>query len=645
MYLKIVGLPRRAKSALIFAVDAMLVPLSYILACALRYGMIDPRPILAANAGLFGAFTLGGILLVYWLGLHRIKLQSMSVRAVGFIGLASFGLFILAVLLSYMLGAQTPRSVPLIAGAVYFTAAVSTRVFMVALLAYLREHSLERVNVAIYGAGAAGTQLATSLLSSNRLRPKFLVDDKPSLHGIEIAGLKVYDSIDLKTLIQKHSVEKVVLALPSVSQARRNEIVETVTRLGCQVQMLPPYFEFLEKGQLEDKLQTVGPNDLLERDKVDLDLPEVAKAFAGRIVMITGAGGSIGSELCRQLRDCRPRCIVLFEHSELALYEIERELKGSLKDYKIDVRAYLGSITDPIRVQEVMRDEGVEIVLHAAAYKHVPIVETNEAMGARNNVLGTLTVAQTAARLGIERFILVSSDKAVRPTNIMGATKRLAEICVQDLQNTYHDTRFSMVRFGNVLGSSGSVYPLFKKQIASGGPVTVTDPEVTRYFMTIPEAARLVLLAGSYSEGGDVFVLDMGQPQKIIDIAKQMIEQSGARVRQEGDATGIEIKITGLRPGEKLYEELLIDNSSLQSTPHEKILRAREEGLPASDVKHMLTALEAAVQSSNRAAVRKLIAQYVDGYHVAEHDLADREQYPEAVEATQTPRSPGSASH
>ena len=334
------------------------------------------------------------------------------------------------------------------------------------------------------------------------------------------------------------------------------------------------------------------------------------------MIMVTGAGGSIGSELCRQLLDCKPARIVLFEQGELALYQIDRELRGRAAQAGIPVTTRLGSVTNKARVAAVLRDERVEIVLHAAAYKHVPLVEENELEGARNNVMGTQIVAEAAQLANVERFILVSTDKAVRPTNIMGATKRMAELVVQDLASRAQTTRYAMVRFGNVLGSSGSVLPLFQQQIEAGGPVTVTHPEVTRFFMTIPEAARLVLLAGAYARGGDVFVLDMGEPRRIIDIAKQMIYLAGRRVKDPATGEGdIAIEITGLRQGEKLYEELLIDDASLQATPHNKILRAQEARLSQIEVAAMLKELNASIDAGDAERLRALVSTRVDGYH------------------------------
>ncbi len=376
--------------------------------------------------------------------------------------------------------------------------------------------------------------------------------------------------------------------------------------------MLPSYVDLISGRSAE--MKTVSPDALLGCDKVALDVPDIAKAYAGRVVMVTGAGGSIGAELCRQILDCGPARIVLFEQSEFALYNIDLELCAKAEATRIGVVARLGSVTNPLRVAAVMREEAVEIVLHAAAYKHVPLVEKNELEGARNNVLGTQIVAAAAQAAGVERFILVSTDKAVRPTNIMGATKRMAEMVVQDLALRSNGTRYSMVRFGNVLGSSGSVLPLFQDQIRMGGPVTVTHPEVTRYFMTIPEAARLVLLAGAYSTGGDLFVLDMGQPVRILDIARRMIELSGGRVRDESNPDGIEIQITGLRPGEKLYEELLIDPANMIVTPHAKILRASEAGLSQIEVAGMLREIRSAIDDSDAARLRHGIEGFVSGY-------------------------------
>ncbi|MFK7837593.1 MAG: polysaccharide biosynthesis protein [Sulfitobacter sp.] len=565
---------------------------------------------------LFPLLTALGACIAYALRLDRIKLNAFETNAVARIGLAAGLLAAFAIMSSYMLNLQGPRSVPLIFGIIFFFLAVATRLGALALLRWADERAADREHVAIYGAGAAGIQLASALRQAQEARPMFFVDDNPSLHGLMISGLRVYGPDALGRQLRKHAISQILLAVPSLSKVRRGEIVEELKAHPAEVKVLPSYVELMAGNGLAE-LRPVSPDQLLGRDKVALDIPEIAKTYAGRVVMVTGAGGSIGSELCRQLLNCSPTQIILFEQSEYQLYTIDQELRSLAQAAGIKVTARLGSVTNRPRVDAVIAEEGVEIILHAAAYKHVPLVEEIELEGARNNVLGTQVVAAAAAEAKIERFILVSTDKAVRPTNIMGATKRLAELVVQDMQTRSSDTKFAMVRFGNVLGSSGSVLPLFQRQIAQGGPITVTHRDVTRFFMTIPEAARLVLLAGAYAKGGDVFVLDMGEPQKIIDIARQMIALSGRQVKDPETGQGdIAIEITGLRPGEKLYEELLIDDDSLTATPHPKILCAQEAMLSQIEVAAMIRELQGAIEVGNAKRLRHLVATRVEGYHV-----------------------------
>ncbi|WP_407496709.1 polysaccharide biosynthesis protein, partial [Pseudooceanicola sp. MF1-13] len=494
--------------------------------------------------------TIIGVGIIWAFRLHRIKLYAFDIHSIGTIGQAALALAITAMSISYLFDFSAPRSVPILFGFFFCSLAVAARLAGLAFLRWLFGRGADRTRVAIYGAGAAGIQLAAALRQASEATPEFFVDDNPNLHALRVAGLDVHDPHKLPKLVAKHRIKQILLAAPSMEKARRDRILKDLSALGVEVQVLPSYVELMSGKGLVESLRTVTPDELLGRDKVALDIPEIAKAYAGRVVMVTGAGGSIGSELCRQLLNCNPARIVLFEQGEYQLYSINQEMQAEATGSGIPVIARLGSVTNRARVSGVIAEEGVEIILHAAAYKHVPLVEENELEGARNNVLGTQVVADAAAAAGIERFILVSTDKAVRPTNIMGATKRMAELVVQDMQTRNTTTRFAMVRFGNVLGSSGSVLPLFQKQIAAGGPVTVTHSEVTRFFMTIPEASRLVLLAGAYAKGGDVFVLDMGEPQKIIDIAHRMVKLSGRTVKDpvtgEGD---IEIKVTGLRPG------------------------------------------------------------------------------------------------
>lgn len=613
------ALPRPAKRAVFLAVDTALVPFCLYAAFVLRYGTLTPLDRIQDALPLFLLMTALGTLVISACRLPRIKLNAFETRAVTKIGVAAAAMALLAITLSYLLQLSGPRSVPLIFGMLFFLSSVSARIAGLSLLMWLEDRKGTRQPVVIYGAGAAGIQLAAALRQSSEARPVLFIDDNPNLQGLMVAGLPVHSSARLEPLVRRHRIERVLLAMPSVSEDRRRQLIGKLSTLDIEVQTLPSYIEMMAGKSLTDSLRTVSPDELLGRDKVDLDTPEIAKAYAGRVVMVTGAGGSIGSELCRQLVNCNPARIVLFEQGEYALYDIDRDLRPRAHAAGVPVTTRLGSVTDKARVAGVIAQEGVEIVLHAAAYKHVPLVEENELEGARNNVLGTRVVAEVAAETGVERFILISTDKAVRPTSIMGATKRMAELVIQDMQTRHAGTKFAMVRFGNVLGSSGSVLPLFEKQIQQGGPLTVTNKDVTRFFMTIPEAARLVLLAGAYARGGDVFVLDMGKPQKIIDIAHRMIELSGRKVKDPETGRGdIAIEITGLRAGEKLHEELLIDDASLRPTPHPKILRAEEGMLSQIEVAAMLRELQAALLEADCGRLRRLVAARVEGYHIQE---------------------------
>ncbi|MBB5514562.1 FlaA1/EpsC-like NDP-sugar epimerase [Rubricella aquisinus] len=568
---------------------------------------------------LFMVLTMAAPLLVIAYRTHRIKLITFETRAIMQVGMMALSLALVAVLTSYLLQLSGPRSVPMIFAAMFFLGAVSLRILGLQLLLLWDWRETKRQPVLVYGAGAAGIQLASALRQAREARPVAFVDDNPTLHGLMVAGLSVHAPKALPSLIARHKIARILIAMPSASTARQKELIAALAQHGPEVQVLPSYVNIMNGETGGEALRTVSPDELLGRDKVDLDIPEIAKTYAGRVVMVTGAGGSIGSELCRQLINCKPARIVLFEQGEFQLYSIDRDLRPQAEAAGIGVTTRLGSITNKARVTGVIAEEGVEIILHAAAYKHVPLVEDNELEGARNNVLGTQVVAEAAYAAGIERFILVSTDKAVRPTNVMGATKRMAELVVQDLQTRSQTTKFAMVRFGNVLGSSGSVLPLFQKQIEAGGPVTVTHKDVTRFFMTIPEAARLVLLAGSYARGGDVFVLDMGKPRRIIDIAHQMIALSGLSVKDPVSGQGdIEVRVTGLRPGEKLYEELLIDDESLRPTPHPKILRAEEAMLSQIEIVAMIRDLQGAITEADTARLRRLIEARVEGYHVQE---------------------------
>lgn len=475
---------------------------------------------------------------------------------------------------------------------------------------YLR--GMRRQRVLIYGAGKTGVQLAAALKTDDTVLPVAFIDDNPTLQNMTVAGLPVHAPLRLEQMIREMQIDRVLLAMPSIGRPQQARLAARLKGFGVDVRTLPSFATLVGEGGLLDRIQPMDPDVYLGREGFDCDFDRIREVYRGKSVMVTGAGGSIGSELCRQVLACGPSRLVLYEISEHALYQIERELLDLGFDTDLVVR--LGSVTDETLVAQVMAEHEVRIVLHAAAYKHVPMVETNPLVGLSNNVLGTRILADAAEAAGVELFILVSTDKAVRPTNVMGASKRLAELIIQDLANRTTGTRYSMVRFGNVLGSSGSVLPLFQEQIARGGPVTLTDPEVTRYFMTIGEASRLVLLAGHYAEGGDVFVLDMGKPVAIRDLARQMIEVAGYRVRDAATPDGdIEIVVTGLRPGEKLHEELLIGTAS-ERTPHPKILRAHEAHLSQIEVATALRDLRTAIDTGNSAAARQVLVRWVDGY-------------------------------
>lgn len=610
-------LPRSAKRIFFLFVDSALVPISLYAAFAARYGTIFPLDAIPAGLPLFPLMAIVGIIAAATVRLDRIMLNAFDTSGVARIALVAVLLAVCAIILSYMLGLSVPRSIPLMLGVIFFFLAVTGRIVGLALLRRLYDLQSTRKPVAIYGAGAAGIQLAAALRQAQEARPVFLVDDNPSLIGLMIAGLRVYHPRDLAMLVRRQKIERVLLAVPSMAKDRRLEVLGKLKTLNIEVLVLPSYVELMADKGIVDSLRPVTPDQLLGRDMVALDTPEIAKTYAGRSILVTGAGGSIGSELCRQLMHCNPASIILFEQSEFQLYQIDQELRSMAQRLGVKIICRLGSVTDRARVTEVIKANHVEIILHAAAYKHVPLVEENEIEGARNNVSGTQVVAEAASAAGVERFILISTDKAVRPTNVMGATKRMAELVVQDIQTRTDRTKYAMVRFGNVLGSSGSVLPLFQKQIANGGPLTVTHRDVTRFFMTIPEAARLVLLAGAYAKGGDVFVLDMGEPKKIIDIARNMIALSGRKVKDEATGEGeIAIEFTGLRPGEKLYEELLIDHDSLVRTPHPKILRAKEAMLSQIEVAAMMRELELSVDNADADQLRRLIMARVEGYHL-----------------------------
>jgi FlaA1/EpsC-like NDP-sugar epimerase len=471
--------------------------------------------------------------------------------------------------------------------------------------------------VVIYGAGASGVQVLDQLSSKKDMHIVGFIDDELSLHRRQIHNIRVHPFSHLSRLIEREGVTDVLLAMPSISRSRRNQIISLLEPYTVKVKTLPSLAEIAEGVVKVDDIRDVEIEDLLGRDQVAPDETLMKKDISGKVVMVTGAGGSIGAELCRQIAFLKPVELILFEHSEFALYSIERELKAYNSGGEIIIRPVLGSVVDKERILQACKIAKVQVLYHAAAYKHVPLVEQNPREGIKNNIFGTLHTAEAAIEAGVEKFILISTDKAVRPTNTMGASKRLAELVLQALNDKPSgagSTQFSMVRFGNVLGSSGSVIPLFKQQIKQGGPVTVTDSKVVRYFMTIPEAAQLVIQAGAMSNGGDVFVLDMGEPVNITQLARRMIHLSGFEVKDENTPHGdIAIEFTGLRSGEKLYEELLIGDN-VTNTEHVKIMRANEALLNWEELMLLLDRLQQAIDGNDDVAIRLVLTEAVSGY-------------------------------
>lgn len=601
-------LSRLKKQLIMIFLDVILLFLSLGLALWVRLENIS---LVSVGDYLFICLVLGVFTIYSFVKLrvYRLMLRYVSadflVRSLIAISISAFFLL----LLTYLLGRDDiPKTVVFIYFVTYLLFTCSARLIIRIIL---NKKISENVPVLVYGAGASGRQLLPALAQVSEYFPVAFVDDNPRLHKAVIHGVTVYSSDKLNYLVDRYGIKKVLLAMPSVSKSQRQKVIARLEHLPCEVLSIPGMVDLVEGRAQISNLKKVSIDDLLGRDPVAPDAKLMAENITGKAVMVTGAGGSIGSELCRQIVRYKPAKLVLFELSEYALYAIEKELSTLCDKEGLDVPVIplLGSVQRQNRLQMVMKSFGIQTVYHAAAYKHVPLVEHNVVEGVRNNVFGTLYCAESAIDSGVETFVLISTDKAVRPTNTMGTTKRLAELVLQALSARQSKTRFCMVRFGNVLGSSGSVVPLFEKQIAQGGPVTLTHRDIIRYFMTIPEASQLVIQAGAMGHGGDVFVLDMGDPVKIYDLAKRMIRLSGLTVRDDKNPDGdIAIEVTGLRPGEKLYEELLIGDS-VQGTSHPRIMTANEVMLPWQDLSLLLKELDQACHDFDHERIRRLLLQ------------------------------------
>lgn len=609
----------RKRFLVVMTLDAVLLPFSLWTAFALRFSALWPAQI----QGYWWLFVVGPFVafpIFIRHGLYRAVLVYISTKAFYAIVKAVSLHVLVLLMLAMAIGIQ---EIPVTVFAIYWFVALTlvggSRAVLRSLLQWFTRTNHSSSNVVIYGAGSAGAELAEALQAGHDFTPVAFIDDKHELQRTEIRGLKVYSTAALEHLIKNCGVRQVLLAIPSAPHARRKEIVNYLKKLPVHVRTVPSLTDIVYgRSRLVD-LREIDIEDILGRDPVPPDEHLLSACIRGKSVMVTGAGGSIGSELCRQIVDLQPSRLVLFEASEFALYNIERELREKCKFsgeeiQDLEVIPVLGTVTNQRKLELVLKTFNVQTLYHAAAYKHVPLVEYNPIAGVRNNVFGTYSAAKAALEAKVEKFIFISSDKAVRPTNVMGATKRLAELVIQGMARQFDTSRFSMVRFGNVLDSSGSVVPLFRQQIKDGGPITLTHPEMTRYFMTIPEAAQLVIQAGSMGQGGDVFVLDMGEPVYIYDLARQMVALCGLTVCDASNPHGdISIEMTNLRPGEKLHEELLIGDN-VSGTEHPRILRAQEIELPWKQVEYFLGHLEIACANDNSGYVRKLMKEAVGGY-------------------------------
>jgi len=612
---KLIELKRLQKQLVMLLIDSVVIVSCLLIAFSIRLGYwFWPEDNLLLLV-ILGS-PLISIPIFIRLGLYRSVMRYIGFKALWAVVSAVSLYALIWGIIGFMAAIEgIPRSVILINWLLAVIAVGGSRVLARWLLTIIdKDH---KTYVAIYGAGSAGRQLAVALTQSSEYRPVAFIDDSIDLEKQQINGIKVYSSNNINALIQHHGINEVLLALPSVSRQRRHDIIEMLEPYPVVVRILPEVAELAHgKVKIED-LQEVTIDDLLGRDPVVPDSSLLQKNIKSKVVMVTGAGGSIGSELCRQILQLGVKKLILFEQNELALYTIDRELNNKAQVYPI-----LGSVTNQDRLEKICQEFGVHTIYHAAAYKHVPMVEYNTTEGVTNNIFGTWYCAQAAINSNVNTFVLISTDKAVRPTNTMGATKRSAEIVLQALAMQQNNTQFSMVRFGNVLDSSGSVIPLFRQQIKDGGPITVTDENIVRYFMTIPEAVELVIQAGAMEVNGGVFVLDMGKPVRIDDLAKKMIRLSGLEVKSNSNPGGdIEVKYIGLRPGEKLFEELLI-GGNVGKTKHTLIMQAKEKAITWKELELILNKLNKAVKDCDYELLRTLLIKIVPGFQ-PQCDIAD----------------------
>lgn len=610
---------RLIKQAIMIIVDSLLVLFALWLSFSLRWGeLYVPQ---SGVLVLILASPLYSIPVFSYFGLYHAIVRYINFETLwNVVKAVTLSSLIFTLIVNLTAVKIVPRSVTLINWMVTILFVGGVRVFahwwFRELISNVSKASKPDFNrVIIYGAGEAGIQLAISLLNNKKYQPVAFVDDDRSLHRKVIHGISIYKPEQLSNLKSRLNVNQVLLAMPSISNSRRKAIIESIEPLSLRVKTVPPVNDIVSGDYKLEEVREIEIDDLLGRDPVQPDNKLISHCITGKNVMVSGAGGSIGSELCRQIMLHDPSRLVLFEISEYNLFNIERELHDKYPDALTRIIPVLGSVQDRSRVDQIIRLHQIQVIYHAAAYKHVPMVEQNPVEGVSNNIFGTQAIGRSALDNNVEYFVLVSTDKAVRPTNVMGATKRVSEMIVQSLANRSEHTHFCMVRFGNVLDSSGSVVPLFREQIKSGGPVRVTHRDILRYFMTIPEAAELVIQAGALSENGEVFILDMGEPVRIYELARKMIHLAGYQVRDSSNPDGdIEITFTGLRPGEKLFEELLIDNN-VSGTRHPRIVQALEAELDIETLSNTLQSIEQAVVKHDVEALYTLLESIVTGYH------------------------------
>ena len=611
----ILQLPRAAKRLISLTADVILLSVAFWGGYWVRLDHLTP--IDGREQWLLLAAVIPVTLFVFVrIGLYRAVLRFVSFRVLWTVALGVFLSTLFLVLAAFYFNTFLPRSVPVIYFAFSLILVGGVRLFF--RMVYQNTRG-SRIPVVIYGAGPAGRQLHQALNQGAEYFAVGYVEDNPRVIGSFIQGLEVFNAEALEGLIAQHEVKKVFLAVPESNKVDRQRILKRLESVSCEVLSIPSVVDLIEGNAKIDELKEVSIDDLLGREPVSPIVQLMEADIANKVVLVSGAGGSIGSELCRQIVRSQPATLVLFELSEFALYQIEKELGQIIEHDKLHIKLVplLGTVQNEQQLYKVFKDYAVQTVYHAAAYKHVPLVEANVIEGVRNNVFGTLSCAQAAILAQVETFVLISTDKAVRPANVMGATKRLAELILQALAREQSVTRFAIVRFGNVLGSSGSVVPLFRQQIKQGGPVTVTHEDVVRYFMTIPEAAQLVIQAGAMGRGGDVYVLDMGKPVKIMELARRMIRLSGLTPKEPETPDGdMEIKVTGLRPGEKLYEELWL-GEHLRGTEHARIMSADEVYVEWPVLSILLARLREACDESNDAAIIEIFLSAALNFHPA----------------------------